>query len=315
MIAGADLLLYVVNPHEANGRDEAEIVKLRKGRKPVVVVATHADHAMEQEGGIAWDHHVSATRGDGVGALREALSEILTRRRADDQTLLRGVVEASKLIMLIVPIDLEAPAGRLILPQVQTIREVLDSDAATVVVKETEVPWILDRLVTPPDLAITDSQVVLKAANLVPNHIPLTTFSILFSRFKGDLPLFVRNVTIIDELTDGDRVLITEACSHHTNCDDIGRVKIPRWLRGYTGKELEIDVAGGTFPEHPEGYRLAIHCGGCMITRNQMLSRLDETDAVGVPVTNYGVAISHLHGVLPRVIKPFGLTMAPTKKR
>jgi [FeFe] hydrogenase H-cluster maturation GTPase HydF len=219
--------------------------------------------------------------------------------------LLEDLIRPFKLILLIVPIDLEAPAGRLILPQVQTIREVLDSDSATLVVKEREVSWALDQLKRPPDLAITDSQVVLKAAGAVPPEIPLTTFSVLFSRFKGDLDLFVRNARKIDRLRHGSRVLITESCSHHAHCDDIGRVKIPRWLRQYTGKELEITHSGGTFPEDISPYDLLIHCGGCMITRNQMLQRVAGAGALDAPITNYGVAISHLHGLLDRVLEPF----------
>ena len=191
------------------------------------------------------------------------------------------------------------------MPQVQTIREALDGDAMTVVVKEREITWALQQLSRPPDLVITDSQVVLKAAGAVPPSIPLTTFSILFSRFKGDLPLFVENVGRIDSLNHGSRILVTESCSHHAHCDDIARVKIPRWLRQYTGKDLEIDVTGGSIPERLDGYELVVHCGGCSITRSQMKSRIGEARAVNAPMTNYGVTISYLHGLLDRVLEPF----------
>jgi [FeFe] hydrogenase H-cluster maturation GTPase HydF len=328
-IAGADLVLYVINPESFDSRDVAELKRLGKGGRPVITVYTHRDvggagasgaiETGETDGATRKDPtsavqgsatavggdacRVSSITREGIRELRERIIQELRTLQAREKSLLEDLVRPYKLILLIVPIDLEAPAGRLILPQVQTIREVLDADAATIVVKEREVSWVLDQLRRPPDLAITDSQVVLKAAGAVPPHIPLTTFSILFSRYKGDLDLFVRNARRIDTLTNGSRVLVTESCSHHTHCDDIGRVKIPRWLRQYTGKNLDIEVCSGRFPEELGGYDLMIHCGGCMITRSQMLSRMDE--AGEIPITNYGIAISHLHGVLDRVLEPF----------
>jgi [FeFe] hydrogenase H-cluster maturation GTPase HydF len=173
------------------------------------------------------------------------------------------------------------------------------------VVKEREVDWALSQLGRLPDLAITDSQVVLKAAGSVPEEVPLTTFSVLFSRFKGDLARFVEGASAIDRLEHGDRVLLAESCTHHAHSDDIGRVKIPRWLRHYTGKELDITVQGGSYPDDIADYALVIHCGACMLTRNMVLGRMDEAAAAGVPVTNYGIAISHLHGLLDRVLVPF----------
>lgn len=312
-LEGGDLVLYVMRPDEA---DEADVSAIRDAAQrgvPVIPVTTHADCMPEPSAGIIADvtaaagipHRVSSTTGAGVATLRESIITVLRERRTREKTLLEDLVKPYKLVLLIVPIDLEAPAGRLILPQVQTIREVLDADAATIVVKEREVSWVLRELRRPPDLAITDSQVILKAAGAVPPEIPLTTFSILFSRFKGDLDLFVRNARRIDELTHGSRILITESCSHHAHCDDIGRVKIPRWLRQYTGKELEIEHSGGDFPADLSGYDLLIHCGGCMITRSQMHARMRAADATQAPITNYGVAISKLHGLLDRVLEPF----------
>ncbi|MCG8478539.1 MAG: [FeFe] hydrogenase H-cluster maturation GTPase HydF [Spirochaetales bacterium] len=317
-IAGSDVVVYVFHPQTADREDVETIREYKEAGRLVIPVQTHADIAVSGRIGpiIAGietaagrsPHVVSSTEGTGIRPLREAIIDELTAQRSRQKTLLEDLVRPYRLIMLIVPIDLEAPAGRLILPQVQTIREVLDGDAATIVVKEREVSWVLDQLKRPPDLAITDSQVVLKASGAVPPEIPLTTFSILFSRFKGDLDLFVRNVARIDRLDHGSRVLITESCSHHTHCDDIGRVKIPRWLRQYTGKDLSIDVAAGPFPDTTDEYELILHCGGCMITRPQMLARMDEAASSSAPITNYGVAISYLHGVLDRVLEPFGLT-------
>ena len=334
-VDGGDLILYVAHPQAVDDADLEQIADYTKRGKPVIPVVTHRDLATGRDpaagtgsgpgdgnngsqtaaalGRLASlcgrePHRVSSLTGEGIHALREAVMAELRKRKGREKSLLEDLVRPYRLIMLIVPIDLEAPAGRLILPQVQTIREVLDADSATIVVKEREVSWVLEQLKRPPDLAITDSQVVLKAAGAVPRHIPLTTFSILFSRFKGDLDLFVENVRRIDTLTAGSRVLVTESCSHHTHCDDIGRVKIPRWLRQYTGKELEIDVAGGGYPEVLEDYELIIHCGACMLTRSQMQARMAE--AAGIPITNYGVAISYLHGVLDRVLEPFALPVS-----
>lgn len=258
---------------------------------------------------IAGIHSVSNQSGQGIEGLKDQLVALLQIQKADERKLLENLVKARQLVLMVVPIDLEAPAGRLILPQVQAIREALDADSASLVVKEREIDWALNLLKSPPDLAICDSQVVLKAAAAIPESIPLTTFSILFSRQKGDLEHFVKSAQTIDRLKDGDRVIIAETCSHKQLCDDIGRVKIPRWLRQYTGKDLDISVISGPLPIDLSQIKLIIHCGGCMITRRMMLSRMGAAVDSAVPITNYGIAISHVQGVLERVIKPFGLTL------
>ncbi|HET6452573.1 MAG TPA: [FeFe] hydrogenase H-cluster maturation GTPase HydF [Spirochaetia bacterium] len=210
------------------------------------------------------------------------------------------------LAVLVVPIDLQAPRGRLILPQVQTIRDSLDSDAAVAVVKEREYAAFLERLREPPDLAVCDSQVALKMVADTPRSVPCTTFSILFARNKGDLVEMARGAAVLATLRREDRVLIAESCSHHAIEDDIGRVKIPRWLRQYAGVDLRIDsCAGRDFPRDLADYRLVIHCGGCMITRREMLARMQKAREAGVAITNYGVAISVLQGVIERTLSPF----------
>ncbi len=210
------------------------------------------------------------------------------------------------LAVLIVPIDLQAPKGRLILPQVQAIRDALDSDAAVAVVKEREYRAFLDRLSSPPDLVVCDSQVALKMVADTPPDVPCTTFSILFSRFKGDIDSMAAGAAAISRLKDGDRVLIAEACSHHALEDDIGRVKIPRWLREYSGLDLSVDhAAGKDYPADLSDYALAIHCGACTLTRREMLWRLERAREAGVAVTNYGMAISALQGVIERTLSPF----------
>jgi len=208
--------------------------------------------------------------------------------------------------VLVVPIDLQAPKGRLILPQVQTIRDLLDNDAAALVVKERELAPMLANLTEPPDVVICDSQAILKVAADVPRSIKTTTFSILFARQKGDLAAAAAGAAAIDSLKPGDRILIAEACSHHALEDDIGRVKIPRWLRQYVGAEIRADVfAGRDYPENLSDYKLIIHCGACMLNRREMLSRIQKAREAGVPITNFGVAISMLQGVIKRSLEPF----------
>jgi len=210
------------------------------------------------------------------------------------------------LAVLIVPIDLEAPKGRLIFPQVQTIREALDFDASVMVVKETEYAHSLANLKTPPHLVICDSQVVRKMVAETPEGIPCTTFSILFARNKGDLVELARGAAVIETLRPGDRVLIAEACSHHAIEDDIGRVKIPRWVGQYVGGDLRIDVySGRDYPENLKEYELIIHCGACMLTRREMLARIQKAKEEKVPITNYGLSISLSQGVIRRVLSPF----------
>jgi [FeFe] hydrogenase H-cluster maturation GTPase HydF len=208
--------------------------------------------------------------------------------------------------ILVVPIDKEAPKGRLILPQVQAIRDLLDSDAYCLVVKERELRHALERLKRPPRLVVTDSQAFLKVTADTPRDVPLTSFSILFARFKGDLSEFVRGTLAIDRLKPGDRVLIAEACSHHPIAEDIGRVKIPRWLAQYVGGKLEFNtVQGHDFPDDLSPFQLIIHCGACMMNRREMLTRLLRCRQAGVPVTNYGLTIAYSLGIFERALEPF----------
>ncbi len=214
--------------------------------------------------------------------------------------------KGAALAVLVVPIDLQAPRGRLILPQVQAIRDILDCDAAVALVKEREYGAFLQQLRTPPDIAVCDSQVVLKVVGDTPRDVACTTFSILFARYKGDLVELARGAAVLTDIGPHDRILISEACSHHAIEDDIGRVKIPRWLRQYIGADVQIDTcAGRDYPENLSQYRLVIHCGGCMLTRREMLSRIEKARQAGVAITNYGVAISVLQGVIERTLSPF----------
>jgi [FeFe] hydrogenase H-cluster maturation GTPase HydF len=225
-------------------------------------------------------------------------------------TLLGDLINYGDIVLLITPIDVEAPEGRLILPQVQAIRDILDNDAVAIVLKEREVDAFLKKTKIKPALAVTDSQVFMKADASVPKDIPLTSFSIMLARFKGDFDNYLKGTPKISELKDGDRVLLLESCTHHVSCDDIGRTKIPRWITGFTGKNIEYDVVAGldVLPRPVTDYSLIIQCGGCMITRKQLHNRLHAAIRAGVPVTNYGMAIAYVQGIYNRAVEPFTKT-------
>jgi [FeFe] hydrogenase H-cluster maturation GTPase HydF len=209
--------------------------------------------------------------------------------------------------LLITPIDIEAPAGRMILPQVQMIRDILDNDCVAIVLKEREVDAFLRKTGIKPKLAITDSQIFLKADASIPKDIPLTGFSVVLARLKGDFDNYLKGTPKISELKDGDRILLLESCSHHVSCDDIGRVKIPRWISKFTGKQLEYDVVSGldNLQRDIHDYALVIQCGGCMITQKQIKNRLKPAIKAGISVTNYGMAIAWVQGIYQRAVAPF----------
>ena len=241
-----------------------------------------------------------------VTDFKHLLLEILPHEFTNPSAIIGDLLPPGGTAVLIIPIDKEAPKGRIILPQVQTIRDLLDHGQISLMVRETEYADSLKLLKNPPDLVVCDSQVVDKMIADTPEGIKCTTFSILFSRFKGNLMEELKGIAAINKLEPGDKILISEACSHHPNEDDIGRVKIPRWLRNYLGFEVEIDVRSGRdYPENLEDYKAIIHCGGCMLTRNEKLVRIEKANLKSVPITNYGLLISHMHGVLGNVLEPF----------
>lgn len=246
---------------------------------------------------------VSCKSGKGIYELKESIARVIPHEM--EQPLVGDLVKQGDIIILVVPVDLGAPKGRLIMPQVQTIREALDEDAVVIVTKDKELRSTLSRLNEKPKLVVTDSQAVMRVAADVPDDIPLTTFSILMARYKGDLDTFVKALDVIEKLESGDKVLIAEACSHHVQEDDIGTVKIPRWLKSFTRKEIHFDVAhGGDYPQNLSDYKLIIHCGGCTLTRKAMQTRIKEAEFYNVPIINYGVIISYLQGAFPRALEP-----------
>jgi [FeFe] hydrogenase H-cluster maturation GTPase HydF len=249
---------------------------------------------------------VSALRREGILDFRQALLDSAPEHFIENPAILSDLVGPDGLAVLVVPVDKEAPRGRLILPQVQSIRDLLDADAMALVVKERELRTALERLKQPPKLVVTDSQAFLKVAGDTPRDVPMTSFSILFARFKGDLTAQVEGALALENLRPGDRILISEACGHHPIADDIGRVKIPRWLNQYVGGKLEVDtVQGHDFPEDISGYKAVVHCGACTFNRRAMLSRILKCRQAGVPITNYGLAIAYSLGIFERALQPF----------
>lgn len=232
---------------------------------------------------------------------------IIKKAPSDDSIKLVGdLIKTGDLVILVVPIDKAAPKGRLILPQQQTIRDILDTGGIALVVKDTELDKALKSINNKPSLVITDSQVFNKVGAIVPPDIPLTSFSILFARYKGDLEELVKGVRVIEKLKEGDKVLIAEGCTHHRQEDDIGTVKIPRWLRQKTGKNLQFSWSSGmTFPADLESYSLIVHCGACMLNRREMLYRISYAKEKKIPIVNYGILIAYVNGLLPRAIEIF----------
>lgn len=249
---------------------------------------------------------VSALNGQGLDEVRAVLQKIAPEQALLEPPLLSDLLPAQGVLVLVVPIDTGAPKGRLILPQVQAIRDSLDGQKICMAIKETELSAALDKLKLPPDLVVCDSQVVHTVERELPTAIPMTTFSILMARFKGDLSALVRGAAALRQLKPGDTVLIQEACSHHPQKDDIGRVKLPRLLQKLAGGPLHIRIdAGKEFPAYDPTCKVVVHCGGCVITRGQMLARLRAAEAAGCPMTNYGLAIASAQGVLARALSPF----------
>ncbi len=312
VIRDSDVGLIIVGDGCWTDFEEDMLKALEEKNKPVIIVLNKSDlfdYGQLQASLRARGREVlltTAPAGLGLNELKDKIRQLKQVSKIDEPSIVGDIIHPGDLVVLVVPIDLGAPKGRLILPQVQTIRDILDNDAAALVVKERELADTLNRLREKPALVITDSQVVLKVSGDVPDDVPLTTFSTVFTRFKGDLRAMVEGVRQIDRLKHGDRVLIAEACTHHALADDIGRVKIPRWLRQYTGKDLVFETAAGPgFNQDIGRYHMIIQCGGCTITRTAYQNRIETARQQGVPITNYGIAISYVQGVLNRIIKPF----------
>ena len=301
----ADIAIVVCDGTLPLGQPEKELLELVQGKQiPYLLVRNKADLLAcipEGDGAV----YTSALTGLGIQELKEKVAS-MTLAEGPQRPLVSDLLSPGDVVVLVVPIDKAAPKGRLILPQQQTIRDILEAGASALVCRDTELTQTLEKLVEPPRLVITDSQVFGKVSALIPEEVPLTSFSILMARYKGDLALTVEGARALAKLQDGDKVLISEGCTHHRQCGDIGTQKLPQWIRRYTGVEPEFCFTSGReFPEDLSDIALVIHCGGCMLTRRQMRYRHRCCTDQAVPITNYGIVISHIHGILDRAIRPF----------
>ena len=300
-----DIAVVIVDGTEGLAPADEEVLSLIRSKGlPYLVVYNKADLVKHAAGADDHTIHVSALTGDGIYELKEKLARL---KPADAEApIVSDLIHSGDMVVLVVPIDSAAPKGRLILPQQQTIREIFDSNSAAIVVKEDELTHTLSCFKDKPWLVITDSQGFGRVSADTPDDIRLTSFSILMARHKGLLESAVRGVTAVDKLKDGDTVLIAEGCTHHRQCDDIGTVKIPRWLKEYTGKDISIETASGRdFPEDLSPYALVIHCGGCMLNGREVGYRMKTAADQAVPITNYGIAIAYMKGILRRSLSVF----------
>ena len=310
-----DAAVLVIDGAEGVSKEDSELVaRIRRKKIPFLVAVNKRDiapegavHRVREELGLDDSQivAVSASDGTGINELKERIART-ARTEETQKYIVRDIISPSDFVVLVVPIDKAAPKGRLILPQQQTIRDILDGDAVSIVVKDCELKETLQKLGKKPKLVITDSQAFSKVSADTPDDILLTSFSILFARYKGNLETAVRGVTAVDGLRDGDVVLISEGCTHHRQCDDIGTVKIPRWIREYTGKKVQFETTSGTeFPDDLSRYRMVIHCGGCMLNEREMKYRLSCAQDQDVPMTNYGILIAYVKGILKRSVEVF----------
>lgn len=300
-----DIAVVVIDAAVGKSQADEDVLRLiREKNLPCLVVYNKADLVPQHAAPAGSEIYVSALQDDGIRELKERLARLKPEEAA--APIVSDLIQGGDFVILVVPIDTAAPKGRLILPQQQTIREIIDNDCAAIVVKEYELRHTLDVLGQKPALVITDSQVFAKVSADTPPDIRLTSFSILMARHKGLLENAVRGVTAIEKLKDGDTVLIAEGCTHHRQCDDIGTVKIPRWLRNYTQKDIQIETSSSRdFPDDLSEYAMVIHCGGCMLNGREVQYRMKCAADQGVPITNYGIAIAYMQGILKRSLSVF----------
>ena len=305
VLGKTDIAVIVADPEKGLGAMEKRVIeRAEKMGIPYIVVSGKADLGRAPvEGAMS----VSALTGQGIHELKEAIAH-LRPSNISERPILSDLVSSGDMIMFVTPCDTSAPKGRMILPQQQSLRDALDHHCLSTVVQDTEVKAALAALKNPPALVVTDSQAFAQVSRDVPEDIPLTSFSILFARHKGFLDAAIQAVDALEHLNDGDRILISEGCTHHRQCEDIGTVKIPKMLKAHTGKDLQFDfTSGGSFPDELSGYRLVIHCGGCMLNEREMRYRLEQATVQGIPFINYGITLAHMTGVLKRSLKPLGL--------
>lgn len=303
----ADIAVLVVDATLPMHSLDRELISLFEEKKIPYVIALNKSDLLEGEKAPESDKeiYVSAKDNKNIHELKEKIAS-LAKKEGEEKHIVADLLDKGDIVVLVTPIDESAPKGRLILPQQQTIRDIIDSGAVSVVCKDTELEHTLDVLGKAVRLVITDSQAFGRVSRIVPKEIPLTSFSILFARYKGDLRGAVRGAAMLDKLCDGDTVLISEGCTHHRQCGDIGTVKLPKWISEYTGKKINFEFTSGRdFPDDLSRYSLVVHCGGCMLTEREMQYRARHSSDCDIPMTNYGITIAHTHGILRRSLEPF----------
>lgn len=306
ILAKTDVAVLVVDGEKGLDDTDSELIKLFEERKIPYIVAFNKSDLLESvpeadEKSI----YVSATHGTNINELKNKIGS-LAKTVENKKQIVADLIEDGDLVVLVIPIDESAPKGRLILPQQQTIRDILDANCTVVCCQDTELTQTLNALAKKPKLVITDSQAFGRVSKLTPEDIPLTSFSILFARYKGDLEALVSGAAQLSKLKDGDKVLISEGCTHHRQCNDIGTVKMPGWIRQFSQSEPDFSfTSGGDFPDDLSAFKLIVHCGGCMLNEKEMQRRIELAQNAGVPIVNYGIAIAQMHSILKRSLEPF----------
>jgi [FeFe] hydrogenase H-cluster maturation GTPase HydF len=308
-----DVALLIVDTLSGITKEDREIIERFKEKNiPYITIVNKIDLAdgldivktIEEEKGAVIG--ISAKTKKNITELKELIGQFANNEQGEERRIVADLIEPSDFVVLVVPIDKAAPKGRLILPQQQTIRDILEADAVSIVVKEYELAKTLESLGKKPKLVITDSQAFAQVAKDTPDDIMLTSFSILFARYKGDLKEVVKGVVALENLKDGDKILIAEGCTHHRQCDDIGTVKLPRWIKEHVKKQVEFEFcSGGEFPYDLSKYKLIVHCGGCMLNDKEMKHRIACAKNKNIPITNYGILIAYMKGILKRSVEPF----------
>ncbi len=306
VLAKTDIAIFVKDATKDHDEDEVKFLsEIKEKNLPHVIVHNKADLLESIPDATSNEIWVSATKGINVNQLKEMIGR-LSFKKENPRRIVGDLLTEGDIVVLVTPIDESAPKGRIILPQQQTIRDILDSHCTVIMCQDTELSATLSSLATCPKMIITDSQVFGKVAKIVPDNIPLTSFSILFARYKGDLKTLVSGASHLAALKSGDKILISEGCTHHRQCGDIGTVKFPKWISDFCGSQIDFDfTSGGEFPANLSQYKLVVHCGGCMLNEAEMTHRISVAERENVPIVNYGIAIAHTKGVLKRSLELF----------
>ena len=307
VLSKTDIAVLVVDARFNLREADKELLAVFKERNiPYITVFNKADLVESIPKAESNSIYVSALKKENIDELREKLATISTESKKEARYIVSDLISSGDVVVLVIPIDESAPKGRLILPQQQTMRDILDKGASVVACRDSELESTLNALKVKPKLVITDSQAFAQVSKIVPSDISLTSFSILFARYKGELETLVKGAAALDNLKDNDKILISEGCTHHRQCNDIGTVKMPSWIKNYTGKNLEFSFTSGTqFPDNLSEFALVVHCGACMLNEREMHDRLRRIANADIPCVNYGIAIAHMNCILKRSLEPF----------